>query len=159
MCGTSQRFPPARFSGGLGLGILLAFKVGAGGETRTLMSVTSPDFESGAYTNFATPAQCGFNGQAILVAAATHRQPGWHSPLLVEKVRESSGKSSPRPVKRLFAKTKCMLYNCQAGLDRRFAYPLKATPLANTVLGLCRYQLGEAFADQTWPRIIPNRVF
>jgi hypothetical protein len=29
---------------------------GAGGETRTLMSVTSPDFESGAYTNFATPA-------------------------------------------------------------------------------------------------------
>ena len=30
--------------------------VGAGGETRTLMSVTSPDFESGAYTNFATPA-------------------------------------------------------------------------------------------------------
>ena len=74
MCGTSQRFPPARFSGGLGLGILLAFKVGAGGETRTLMSVTSPDFESGAYTNFATPAQCGLNGQAILVAAATTRQ-------------------------------------------------------------------------------------
>ena len=35
MCGTSQRFPPAHFSGGLG--ILLAFKVGAGGETRTLM--------------------------------------------------------------------------------------------------------------------------
>src|SRR6266850_2394570 len=31
-------------------------KAGAGGETRTLMSVTSPDFESGAYTNFATPA-------------------------------------------------------------------------------------------------------
>jgi len=33
--------------------------IGAGGETRTLMSVTSPDFESGAYTNFATPAVCG----------------------------------------------------------------------------------------------------
>ncbi len=29
---------------------------GAGGRTRTDMSVTSPDFESGAYTNFATPA-------------------------------------------------------------------------------------------------------
>jgi hypothetical protein len=29
----------------------------AGGRTRTDMSVTSPDFESGAYTNFATPAQ------------------------------------------------------------------------------------------------------
>ena len=31
-------------------------KCGAGGRTRTDMSVTSPDFESGAYTNFATPA-------------------------------------------------------------------------------------------------------
>jgi hypothetical protein len=31
-------------------------KRGAGGRTRTDMSVTSPDFESGAYTNFATPA-------------------------------------------------------------------------------------------------------
>jgi len=31
---------------------------GAGGRTRTDMSLTSPDFESGAYTNFATPA-CG----------------------------------------------------------------------------------------------------
>ena len=30
---------------------------GAGGRTRTDMSVTSPDFESGAYTNFATPAR------------------------------------------------------------------------------------------------------
>jgi hypothetical protein len=29
---------------------------GAGGRTRTDMSVTSPDFESGAYTDFATPA-------------------------------------------------------------------------------------------------------
>ncbi len=29
---------------------------GAGGRTRTDMSLTSPDFESGAYTNFATPA-------------------------------------------------------------------------------------------------------
>ena len=34
-------------------------RFGAGGETRTLMSVTSPDFESGAYTNFATPAASG----------------------------------------------------------------------------------------------------
>ena len=32
---------------------------GAGGRTRTDMSVTSPDFESGAYTNFATPAARG----------------------------------------------------------------------------------------------------
>jgi len=37
MYGTSQRFPPAHFNGGLSLGILLAFEVGAGGETRTLM--------------------------------------------------------------------------------------------------------------------------
>ena len=42
-------------------------KRGAGGETRTLMSVTSPDFESGAYTNFATPAAMAFRlCQAIL---------------------------------------------------------------------------------------------
>ena len=32
---------------------------GAGGRTRTDMSLTSPDFESGAYTNFATPAAQG----------------------------------------------------------------------------------------------------
>ena len=32
---------------------------GAGGRTRTDMSLTSPDFESGAYTNFATPAYAG----------------------------------------------------------------------------------------------------
>jgi hypothetical protein len=31
-------------------------RCGAGGRTRTDMSLTSPDFESGAYTNFATPA-------------------------------------------------------------------------------------------------------
>ena len=30
--------------------------VGAGGRTRTDMSLRTPDFESGAYTNFATPA-------------------------------------------------------------------------------------------------------
>ena len=71
MCGTSQRFPPAHFSGGLG--ILLAFKVGAGGETRTLMSVTSPDFESGAYTNFATPAWI-VGADAILVEATRRGQ-------------------------------------------------------------------------------------
>ena len=41
---------------------------GAGGETRTLMSVTSPDFESGAYTNFATPA---WAGQAIIETPKT----------------------------------------------------------------------------------------
>ena len=29
---------------------------GAGGRTRTDMSLRTPDFESGAYTNFATPA-------------------------------------------------------------------------------------------------------
>ena len=29
---------------------------GAGGRTRTDMRLPSPDFESGAYTNFATPA-------------------------------------------------------------------------------------------------------
>jgi hypothetical protein len=31
--------------------------LGAGGRTRTDMSVTSLDFESSAYTNFATPAK------------------------------------------------------------------------------------------------------
>src|SRR5438105_11485251 len=97
MCGTNQRFPPAHFRAGLSFCILFAFDVGAGGETRTLMSVTSPDFESGAYTNFATPAQCGFDGQAILVAAATPRQPGWHSTSACGKVCESSGKSSRGP--------------------------------------------------------------
>jgi hypothetical protein len=35
---------------------LLVISNGAGGRTRTDMSLTSPDFESGAYTNFATPA-------------------------------------------------------------------------------------------------------
>ena len=35
---------------------ILKDEFGAGGRTRTDMSVTSPDFESGAYTNFATPA-------------------------------------------------------------------------------------------------------
>ena len=34
-------------------------RTGAGGRTRTDMSVTSLDFESSAYTNFATPAAFG----------------------------------------------------------------------------------------------------
>jgi hypothetical protein len=34
-------------------------KNGAGGRTRTDMSLRTPDFESGAYTNFATPAARG----------------------------------------------------------------------------------------------------
>ena len=61
------------------------------------MSVTSPDFESGAYTNFATPAQCGFDGQAILVAAATSRQLfgiGPNSVLLTRKVSEKLEKTA-----------------------------------------------------------------
>src|SRR5712671_4413316 len=37
----------------------LVVSYGAGGRTRTDMSLTSPDFESGAYTNFATPALRG----------------------------------------------------------------------------------------------------
>ena len=32
---------------------------GAGGRTRTDMGLLPPDFESGAYTNFATPAARG----------------------------------------------------------------------------------------------------
>ena len=44
---------------------------GAGGRTRTDMSVTSPDFESGAYTSFATPAK---RGQAIIEASERRRQ-------------------------------------------------------------------------------------
>ena len=39
---------------------LVVLSNGAGGRTRTDMSLTSPDFESGAYTNFATPASRGF---------------------------------------------------------------------------------------------------
>ena len=58
------------------------------------MSVTSPDFESGAYTNFATPAQCGLDGQAILVAAATPRQLFGIHPCSIEKQVESSKKSA-----------------------------------------------------------------
>jgi hypothetical protein len=41
--------------------ILQLVSVGAGGRTRTDMSVTSPDFESGAYTDFATPAERSCN--------------------------------------------------------------------------------------------------
>ena len=44
---------------------------GAGGRTRTDMSVTSPDFESGAYTNFATPAFRGDNNKASSDTSAT----------------------------------------------------------------------------------------
>ena len=43
---------------------LIYGKSGAGGRTRTDMSVTSPDFESGAYTNFATPALQGEDDKA-----------------------------------------------------------------------------------------------
>lgn len=42
---------------------------GAGGRTRTDMSVTSPDFESGAYTNFATPALRGEDNKACRIEA------------------------------------------------------------------------------------------
>ena len=38
------------------------------------MSVTSPDFESGAYTNFATPARI-VGADAILVEATQSGQP------------------------------------------------------------------------------------
>jgi hypothetical protein len=37
------------------------------------MSVTSPDFESGAYTNFATPAFGGDNNKASSDSSATFR--------------------------------------------------------------------------------------
>src|SRR5882724_2421424 len=43
------------------------------------MSVTSPDFESGAYTNFATPAACGSSCQVILEAGSLSRQPKGHA--------------------------------------------------------------------------------
>jgi hypothetical protein len=43
-------------SGGCQFHCFAEMSNGAGGRTRTDMSVTSPDFESGAYTNFATPA-------------------------------------------------------------------------------------------------------
>jgi hypothetical protein len=44
---------------------------GAGGRTRTDMSLTSPDFESGAYTNFATPAF----GERIISRVVREPQP------------------------------------------------------------------------------------
>ena len=48
---------------GIWIGFEKRLKVaGAGGRTRTDMSLTSPDFESGAYTNFATPA-AGIEGK------------------------------------------------------------------------------------------------
>jgi hypothetical protein len=63
---------------------------GAGGRTRTDMSLTSPDFESGAYTNFATPALRGkeminpevgkrncANGRANSRAGARSQRPSW----------------------------------------------------------------------------------
>ena len=46
------------FAGGFSL------RCGAGGRTRTDMSLTSPDFESGAYTNFATPARAREDNKA-----------------------------------------------------------------------------------------------
>ena len=58
MWGSSQRLPPAHLSGGFNVTNCDSV-LGAGGRTRTDMSVTSPDFESGAYTNFATPALAG----------------------------------------------------------------------------------------------------
>jgi hypothetical protein len=47
------------------------FCVGAGGRTRTDMSLTSPDFESGAYTNFATPASRGNDNKSSYYRIAT----------------------------------------------------------------------------------------
>ena len=47
---------------------------GAGGRTRTDMSVTSPDFESGAYTNFATPA---FGCDMIKPVPTQRKLPSW----------------------------------------------------------------------------------
>ena len=44
---------------------------GAGGRTRTDMSLTSPDFESGAYTNFATPASRGKIISRVIVESQT----------------------------------------------------------------------------------------
>ena len=41
----------------------LVAKAGAGGGTRTRMSLTSLDFESSAYANFATPA---WNGAGVI---------------------------------------------------------------------------------------------
>ena len=65
---------------------------GAGGETRTLMSVTSPDFESGAYTNFATPARI-VGADAILVEAARSGQPLARLTSFQSKSRNNSSNS------------------------------------------------------------------
>jgi hypothetical protein len=48
------------------------------------MSVTSPDFESGAYTNFATPARI-VGADAILVEATRSGQPLSRRPSLQSK--------------------------------------------------------------------------
>ncbi len=54
-----------RFGGGL----KATYVAGAGGRTRTDMSLTSPDFESGAYTNFATPASRGRHNKVSIARA------------------------------------------------------------------------------------------
>ena len=51
------------------------------------MSVTSPDFESGAYTNFATPAFRADNNKASSDRSATFPiVPQWGNSVLVEQV-------------------------------------------------------------------------
>src|SRR6266508_4881513 len=68
MCGTSQRFPPAHFNGGLSLGILLAFEVGAGGETRTLMRSEPRQILSLVRIPISPlRLRCSLDGQVILV--------------------------------------------------------------------------------------------
>ena len=64
---------------------------GAGGRTRTDMSLTSPDFESGAYTNFATPAL----REKIIRRVVGGSQPeGWRPSCRVKQTFSCGGASS-----------------------------------------------------------------
>ena len=57
------------------------------------MSVTSPDFESGAYTNFATPARI-VGADAILVEATQSGQPLARVPGLKAETGNNSSNSA-----------------------------------------------------------------
>ena len=57
------------------------------------MSVTSPDFESGAYTNFATPARI-VGADAILVEATQSGQPLARLPGLQSETGNNSSNSA-----------------------------------------------------------------
>ena len=66
------------------------------------MSVTSPDFESGAYTNFATPARI-VGADAILIEATRSGQPLSRLPSFQPKTSNNLPKPAKIISKRMFA--------------------------------------------------------